>query len=139
MKETRIDLERTYAHPIDAVWSAISEASEISKWFIDADFKPEVGYSYTFTHEDTQIVGEVLAVDPPTELVYTWCVKGTGIVTTVRWALTSTGAGTEVKLEHTGFDEYGESAIGLFTSFQKGWASCADELEKHLAEAIATV
>ena len=35
-------------HPIQKVWDAISKAEELSTWFIETDFKAEVGYQYTF-------------------------------------------------------------------------------------------
>ena len=41
--------ERIFQQPIEKVWKAISRGEEISKWFIHADFKPQVGYEYTFT------------------------------------------------------------------------------------------
>ncbi|MEQ8925064.1 MAG: SRPBCC domain-containing protein, partial [Fulvivirga sp.] len=56
--------EREFNHPIDRVWKAITEASEISKWFIHADFKAEVGFEYEFTateeHGCTKVRGKVL-------------------------------------------------------------------------------
>ena len=60
-----IRLERLYPHAIEQVWSAISSEAEISKWFIQADFKPLVGYPYTFTHDGTVITGTVLEATTP--------------------------------------------------------------------------
>jgi uncharacterized protein YndB with AHSA1/START domain len=76
--------EHQYQAQISDVWNAITIAEEISDWFIKADFKAEVGYSYTFTHESTVISGKVLEVDPVYNLVYTWDVEGTGVATTVK-------------------------------------------------------
>jgi len=130
--DARIELTRAYKYPIGAVWSAISEAAEISEWFIRADFKAEVGYQYTFTHESTTIRGTVLESRPPTILVYTWVLAG--VSTTVHWSLEETSEGTLLTLVHDGIEAYGDSAASWFTNFQHGWTSCADELEKYLSK-----
>jgi uncharacterized protein YndB with AHSA1/START domain len=129
--DARIEITRTYKHPIGAVWSAISDAAEISTWFIKADFRAEVGYEYTFTHESTTITGTVLESKPPRILVYTWVLGG--VATTVRWTLHETADGTLLTLVHDGIEAYGESAATWFSNFEHGWKTCADELEKYLS------
>lgn len=131
----RIELKRTYRHPIGEVWSAISEAARISEWFIKADFVPEAGYEYTFTHESTTITGTVLDARPPHLLVYTWVLGG--VATTVHWHLEETAQGTVLTLVHDGIEAYADSAATWFANFQKGWESCVDELESYLSKAPA--
>ena len=132
--EKIIRKEQFYDHPIDSVWKAISEQDQISTWFILADFNAEVGYHYTFTHENTQIIGEVLEVNPVYELAYSWTVKGTSAETVVKWSLKEEGAGTLLILEHSGIEKYGEEAVitQMFESFDKGWDNCISELEDYL-------
>ena len=127
-KEQQIDF------PIQEVWNAIANAEEITAWFINADFKPEVGYQYTFTHEDTKITGKVLEASPYHTLVYTWIVGGTGIETTVKWKLRELNNGTHLTLEHTGISNYPteELAINMFNSFNGGWDACMVNLVKYL-------
>ncbi len=129
-----IKKEHQLNFPMKEVWKAISTAEEISSWFIQADFKPEVGFEYTFTHEDTKITGKVLEADPYHNLVYTWIVGGTGVETTVSWKLKENEGGTLLKLEHSGIAGYPskEMATNMFDSFQKGWASCVTNLDKYL-------
>ena len=127
--------EHQFTSPIGEVWKAISEAEEISAWFIKADFRPEVGYKYTFTHEQTKISGEVLKANPVYELVYTWIVGGTDVETTVRWKLEENTEGTLLILEHSGIAKYpGETAVVMFNNFKGGWNSCVQNLEKYLLE-----
>jgi len=129
-----ISKDRFYAHPIEKVWEAISNEKAISAWFIQAQFKPEVGYSYTFTREDTVISGEVLEVSPVTRLVYTWKVNGTEAVTTVAWTLKTQDNGTLLQIEHTGIEKYpDEAAPKMFESFSAGWTGCMEGLFKYLA------
>jgi len=127
-------IERTihYPHPIDRVWHAISDAAQISEWFIAADFRAEVGFHYTFTHESTIVRGEVLEVDPPRLLVYTWVVGDNPARTTVRWRLQATNAGTELHLEHWGFEQDPASAVAMFEASTKGWEAVTAELATYL-------
>jgi uncharacterized protein YndB with AHSA1/START domain len=130
----QITKQHQFPHPIGKVWEAISRAEEISSWFIQADFKAEVGYRYTFTHEQTKIRGEVLVANPVTHLSYTWVVEGTDVVTTVHWKLEENSTGTLLTLEHAGISNYpGENAIVMFNNFSGGWDSCITNLEQYLA------
>jgi len=128
--------EKTFDQPIDVVWKAISEGAEISRWFIQADFKPEPGYRYTFTakeeHGSTVIKGTVLEADPYT-LKYTWNVGDAPVETTVIWNLEKLGNQTQLKLEHTGISKFGgETAIEMFGHFEKGWNACISGLTNYL-------
>ena len=127
--------EQQINFPIKEVWNAISTAKEISTWFIQADFKAEVGYEYTFTHESTQIKGHVLEASPFHTLIYTWIVGGTGVETTVKWKLEENTNGTLLKLEHSGISNYPteEMATNMFSSFENGWGSCIVNLTKYLS------
>jgi len=132
--------EAMFDHPIDTVWKAISEADEISTWFIQADFKAEKGYQYTFTASEEKgcltITGEVLEATPYA-LAYTWVVQDTDIITTVKWMLDSKDGQTSLQLEHSGISNYpGESAIAFFESFNGGWDDCVSQLSKHLMKEV---
>jgi len=135
-----IKKEQLFNHPIDAVWNAISNAEEISTWFIKADFKAENGYKYTFTsseeHGCTSITGEVKKSDPYT-LVYTWIVENTDAVTTVKWQLEPSEGGTKLYLEHSGISNYaGDTAVAMFNSFNGGWDNCMNELTTYLKNLV---
>ncbi|MDN5205571.1 SRPBCC domain-containing protein [Fulvivirgaceae bacterium BMA10] len=130
-----IKKEQFYQFPISDIWKAISEQEEISKWFIQADFKAEVGYRYTFTYEQTKVTGEVLEADPVYNLVYTWVVGGTTTITTVRWSLKEQENGTMLTIEHSGFEGYPkESAVAMFSSSVQGWDAVCKELQHYLGE-----
>lgn len=132
--EKTIRQEHRYAHSIQAVWNAISNSEEISAWFIKADFKPEVGYEYTFTHENTVINGKVLQASPVNTLIYTWVVAGTGVETTVSWYLKEENGETVLTLEHSGIENYPteDMVTTMFNNFENGWTACATNLGKYL-------
>jgi len=132
-----ITKEKVFPHPIDKVWNAISKAEEISAWFIQADFKAEKGYHYTFTskpNEDgcTTITGIVKEASPYV-LAYTWVVENTTVETMVTWTLETVTEGTKLQLKHSGVSHYkGDTAIAMFESFNDGWESCMRSLAKYL-------
>ena len=131
----KIVKEHHFQHPIGIVWDAISQGNEISSWFIQADFKPEVGYEYTFTHEQTKITGKVLKANPVYELSYTWVVSGTDVETTVSWKLEKSENGTKLILEHSGISMYsGDTAVVMFNNFKSGWDNCVDNLDRYIRE-----
>ncbi len=132
----KISKQHQYQHPIQKVWEAISQEEKISQWFIQANFKAEVGFEYTFIHEQTKIRGKVLKANPVFELVYTWIVSGTGVETTVSWVLEENTEGTLLTLEHSGLSQYpGETAVVMFENFDGGWTSCLNNLQTYLSTA----
>ncbi|TAI48796.1 SRPBCC family protein [Flagellimonas allohymeniacidonis] len=134
-----IQKEKVFNHSIDKVWNAISKAEEISSWFIQADFKAEVGYEYTFTSKEegcVPITGTVKQADPYT-LVYTWVVQDTDTETTVKWELQELEGKTKLYLEHSGIANYpAESAVEMFESFNGGWDNCVSLLAGYLTEEV---
>jgi len=129
-----IKIEKFYDYPIQRVWHAISDARAISEWFIEADFKAEVGYQYKFKHESTIVTGQVLEANPPTELIYTWKVGEMEVVTTVKWLLEAQNHGTLLLLEHAGFENYEDvvTVEEMFKASTTGWNSVVNQLQGYL-------
>jgi len=121
--------EVEYPHPIDIVWEALTDRDAIAEWaFVDGavveGFRPEVGSRYSFVDPDAEgwsgrVEGEILEVEPPHRLSYTWV--GDGGTTVVTFILASTANGTRLRLEQTGFDRYGENGQGARESMDEGW------------------
>jgi uncharacterized protein YndB with AHSA1/START domain len=106
------------------VWGA-HEEFEITAW----DLEPRVGGSWGFTsvekatNKEYRHYGEVLEIDPPRVLAYTWLADFHTIPsqrTIVRWELTPTRTGTRVRITHSGLaqlpkerSEYGQGWPGV--------------------------
>ena len=108
--------------PPERVFSAISDAAQLKRWFSSPEcpaktweMDPRVGGRYGYRTEAGSIVvnnvrefechGEILEVDPPRLLVYTWIANwhdDAATRTIVRWELTPTSGGTHVKVTHSG-------------------------------------
>lgn len=132
-----IKKELTFSNDINSVWKAISQAEEISKWFVNADFKPEAGYKYTFTSkgDNCSVINGVVKSATPYTLSYTWIVQGTEVETLVVWNLEKTEEGTKLTIEHRGISNYEEpTAIQMFGGFTAGWQKCVDDLTTYLSK-----
>jgi uncharacterized protein YndB with AHSA1/START domain len=116
---------REYQHPIDRVWTAVTDPTELRSWFPSAvKFEMRVGGTVAFS-EDPNVkdkTGVVLACDPPRRFAFSW-------------------GGDEL---HFDLEPVGSSAC-RFTLTNvlserntaarnaAGWAVCLAELDKHLA------
>jgi uncharacterized protein YndB with AHSA1/START domain len=66
---------RSYPHPVERVWSAVSDPAELVHWFPSSvSLEPEVGGRVTFSGDPyaQDATGVVLAYDPPRRLAFTW-------------------------------------------------------------------
>ena len=70
-----VRFERTYPHPIDRVWPAVSEPDQLAAWFPSkVAIEPRVGGTVEFSGDANvdDSTGVVLAYDPPNRLAFTW-------------------------------------------------------------------
>ncbi|MFC5700194.1 SRPBCC domain-containing protein [Cohnella faecalis] len=126
-------LDFQYKTSIEKLWSALTDSNTLAKWVLPNDFKPVVGQRFQFRAEPTEwwdglIEGEVLIVDAPNRLSYTWASGGEQH--TVVWTLQDLGEGkVNLHLDQTGFaNEQGLNGA------KYGWSKWQGELEKLLAQ-----
>ena len=94
-------------------------------------FKPIVGYKCQFRNVEIDLIvdSEVLVVDKPYKLSYTWV--GGPIDTIVTWTLKEENGTTYLHLEQTGFET---EDVQAFNGAKYGWAFKIEELKKVLEE-----
>lgn len=131
--------ERFYPHPPERVWKALTDPQALAAWYMDNDFLPVVGHRFTFRTSpapgfDGVLYCEVLAVDVPRLLAYSFIGGYMERTTTVTWSLAPHEGGTLLRLEHTGFT--GLTDVAVSAILDSGWqqflprlASILDELE----------
>ena len=129
--------ERRLKHPVEKVWKAITDPAELAHWFpqrvegatsVDGEiFVPGARLRFPFDEKvvmDGEVVpdfeGEVLEVDPPRVLAYTW---GEDVL---RFELTPDGAGCLLVFTDTIVDRGKAARDG------SGWHVCLDGLEARL-------
>jgi uncharacterized protein YndB with AHSA1/START domain len=96
----------------------------MGQWLMPNDFQPVVGHRFQFRTKpapgfDGIVRCEVLEVDPPRRLAYTW--TGGGIDTKLIWTLARVAEGTRLTLDHVGFR--GLRGLMVRSILGKGWRS----------------
>ena len=126
-------VEREFAHPPEKVWRALTDSSLIEQWLMKNDFQPVAGHSFHLRMEPMPnwngvIDCRVLSVEPRKALSYTW--GALGLESVVTFTLTPSGAGTHVRMEHSGFGPDQEAA---YKGATYGWRGFIDGLERVVA------
>ena len=120
-------IERTYNAPIQKVWEAITDHKKMKEWYFDLeDFKPEVGFKFTFdggSPEKTYThLCEVTDVIPGKKLAHTWAYKDYPGISYLTWELFDEGGKTRLKLTHSGLETFPQNNADFAKeSFSKGW------------------
>lgn len=133
---SEITRERTYPAPIERVWPLVSTAEGLASWLMPNDLQPVVGHRFSFTTRpapgfDGVVLAEVVDVDPPRRISFTWV--GGPLDTVVTFTLTPLqNGGTRLRMTHTGFA--GLRATLVRRLLDQGWRRL---LRRDLARAVA--
>ena len=130
-----------YAHPVETVWSYLTNADLMGQWLMKNDFQPVVGHKFQFRtggktnlNFDGIFYCEVLAVEPCKTLSYSWnCGPGDGKITlesVVIWNLQPRENGTEVFLDHRGFEK--AENLDMYHGLMQGWLEKFANIDKLL-------
>lgn len=122
-----LEMERDLKHPPAKVWRALTEGDLLAQWLLPNDFQPVVGHKFTFRgepkpHWDGIIPAEVLAIEPPSRLVFRW------YDWTVELTLTPSAAGTLLRMAQGDFgtDE------AAYAGAKYGWTMFLGKLDEVL-------
>jgi len=120
--QNTIELEQTYSFPAERVWQTLTDSEAIARWLMPNDFQPRVGHKFHFHAKpmpgwDGVIESEVIELDEPRKLAYTW--NSWGMNTVVTWTLEAVPGGTRLRLKHTGFS--GPQAAFAVSNMGSGW------------------
>ncbi len=133
-----VSLDYQFTSSIEQVWNALTDSDTLAKWIWDNDFKPVVGHKFQFRTEPNEwwdgiVDSEVLEVDEPNKLSYTWVSAGES--TTVTWTLKKGSDGiTHLHFDQTGFSEETKARQGAIEGATYAWTNMGNQLGKVLAE-----
>lgn len=119
-----VRVERTYPHPIEKVWQAVTTPEHLGQWFpspVEVDLRPGGAMRFRAFDGAPAAHGTVEVVDAPRRLTFTW---GTDRLT---FELAPAGDGTTFTLIHSFDDRFGAP------SFATGWDVCLAGLRNVLA------
>jgi uncharacterized protein YndB with AHSA1/START domain len=139
------------AAPAERVFQALTKGAELSQWFTSPEcpakfwkMDARLGGRYEYATVKGNVVvnnvsefechGEILEIDPPRLLVYSWIANwhdDKSRSTIVRWELTPTKMGTHVKVTHTGLAQEEVAR----KDYSGGWPGVLDML-KNFAEKV---
>jgi uncharacterized protein YndB with AHSA1/START domain len=120
-------IERTLNASAERVWKAITDRDQMEKWYFKlAEFKPEVGFEFTFeggSKEMTYVhLCKVTKVEPGKLLQYSWRYKDYPGNSFVTMELFPEGNATKLKLTHEGLESFPQDNKDFAReSFSKGW------------------
>lgn len=132
-----VSLDYQFTSSIEQVWNALTDSDMLAKWIWANDFKPVVGHTFQFRTEPSEwwdgiVDCEVLEVDEPHLLSYTWLSAGES--TTVTWTLKEESDGTvHLHFDQSGFSEETKARAGAIEGATYAWTNMGAQLETLLA------
>jgi len=141
MKNEPFEIERTYKAPVDKVWRALTDKAEMKKWYFDlAEFKPVVGFEFTFTDGKDENnpylhLCKVTEVIQRKKITYSWRYDGYEGISYVTFELFEEGNNTRLKLTHAGLESFPKSNPDLAKeNFAEGWTQIIGTALKEFVE-----
>ena len=138
--ELTLEMQRTLPAAASVVFGALSERTELAKWFgprgftiPSADFDPRVGETYRIEMHPPEgdpfyLAGEFREVDPPARLAYTFVWEDPDpddVETLVGLSLRDLGGSTEVDFTQGTFKTEARRTL-----HRDGWTDSFDKLEQ---------
>ncbi|HEX8855491.1 MAG TPA: SRPBCC family protein [Thermoleophilaceae bacterium] len=123
-----IRFERRIAHPVEAVWHAVTEPGELAHWFPDPveldELKPGASMRFDLSaHGMDPMDGEIRELEPPRLFAFTWGDE------MLRFELDPEDGGRACRLRFTHFLSERDKAA----RDAAGWQVCFDRLDESLA------
>jgi uncharacterized protein YndB with AHSA1/START domain len=141
IKTESVIVERTFNIPAKKVWNAITDKDQMKQWYFDLkEFKPEVGFEFSFTGGPPDKVYihlcKITEVEYCKKLTYSWRFEGYEGISHVTFELFAGDENqTKVKLTHSGLETFPTIPDFARHNFMEGWThiigkSLKDYLEK---------
>jgi uncharacterized protein YndB with AHSA1/START domain len=133
-----------FSHPIDTVWEYLTTPELMAQWLMKNDFQPLVGHDFQFRTGPIASLDfdgifhcKVLEIDPLKKLSYSWkSGPGEGEITlesVVTWELQPKGNGTQVFLDHRGFEK--AENLDFYNGLMHGWVEKLQKIDNLLKAA----
>ncbi len=132
-------IERTYDAPSEVVWKAITDKDQMKQWYFDIpDFKPEVGFEFTFKGENEGRVFihlcKITEVIPGQKLKHSWRYQDQEGLSYVTFELFPEGHQTRLRLTHEGLETFPAQPDFARNNFNEGWTMLLGTLLKNFVE-----
>jgi uncharacterized protein YndB with AHSA1/START domain len=134
----RVELQTEVDAPRIEVFPLLASADGLRRWLDDAQLDPRVGGEVRLRLRDAWAVGEVLAVDPPQHISFTWDWSGAplGATTVVAFDAIDHGARTHVTLRHVGLPD--RHQLELHDAMWRHWLGRFEQVARTLSPKVET-
>ena len=119
-----------FPHPAEKVWEHLTKSELLEQWLMKNDFQPILGHNFQFRTGpipsldfDGIFYCTVLEIIPFKKLSYSWKSRRDDgeiqLESIVVWRLESNDKGTQLFLEHSGFER--EENLAFYNGLTQGW------------------
>ena len=146
MVPDRIESEVLIEAPVDVVWSIVTEAEHVGKWFSDsAEIELEPGGKAVLTWDEYGTPpGPGREIEPPRFISFRWARPAgaeptEGNSTLVEFTLSPEGEGTRLQVVESGFRELDgtdEEKAEYAEGNTRGWTKELGELREYVSEHV---
>lgn len=127
-----IQLTRFIPHPTALVWKALTDPVIHAKWWAAGDVRAVVGHRFNLDMGQFGMQPcEVIDVELERLFAYTFAPGTLG--TTITWRLAPEGGGTQLSLEHKGFDLDSPLGKTAYQGMNGGWPNVIERMKSVLA------
>jgi uncharacterized protein YndB with AHSA1/START domain len=100
-----VKIDVFYPHPPEKVWKALTNSRALAAWLMNNNFEPRIGHRFQFYDDSLPglkmtIQCEIIELDEPNRLVYTWQDGLTAESSLAIWTLMKREEGTQLQLRH---------------------------------------
>ena len=120
-------IQRTFNASVEKVWKAITDKSEMKKWYFDiAKFKLQVGFEFQFIAGNNEKkwlhICKITEIVQEKKLTYSWRYDGYNGISYVTFELYPEGSKTRLKLTHSDLESFPQDAPEFKKeNFAEGW------------------
>ncbi len=102
--DTRVELQAEVDAPREAVFALVSSAAGLARWVDAAEFEARVGGAVRLRLREAEVVGKVIALDPPQHVSFSWDYpdEPLGAPSVVAFDAIDHGHRTHLTLRHVG-------------------------------------
>jgi len=120
----KITFDVFYPHPPERIWRALTDPAALERWLMPADFRPRIGHRFRFREPEPgsgtgTVRCEVVALEEPCRLAYTWQSERDPEPTLVTWILEPVEGGTRLQLEHIALE--GPASLVFQSEARANW------------------
>ena len=119
-------------HPIEKVWQYLTEPANLG-WLAESELELKETGKVKFKSDGKNYTGEILTVQEPINLAYSWNDPNSEDTTYVWWKLMGQHGKTLLEIEHSGFR--GLKGVLASYSYQAFWKKKLKYLETELSKA----